>query len=89
MKHKIIQIEKYLLAIEESKINEGGYGLGFAEGINGRGRGYFLFFHDGSNRAKVNTIAENTYKVVAHLPLGDSEILEGVDFLPDLEDGVR
>ena len=85
MKYKLIQIEKYLLAIEESKVNEGDYGLGFAEGINGIGRGYNLFFHDGSNSAKINTIAENTYKVVAHLPLNDSEILENVPLLPSLE----
>jgi hypothetical protein len=85
MEYKIIQIEKYLIAIEESKITEGDYGLGFAEGIKGYGRGYFLFFHDGSNRAKINTIAENTYKVVAHLPLDDSEILENVPLLPPFE----
>lgn len=85
MNYKLIQIEKYLLAIEESKVNEGDYGLGFAEGINGIGRGYSLFFHDGSNKAKVNTIAENTYKVVAHLPLNNSPILEGVPLLPPLE----
>ena len=31
----------------------------------------------------------NTYKIIAHLPLNNSPILEGVDLLPPLEDEVK
>jgi len=85
MKLQIIETDQYWLAVSDEEIKEGDYGVGFATGIKGHGGRYFLFKHDGSVEAKLNVLAK-AQKVINHLPLNDSPILEGVDLLPELGD---
>lgn len=56
---------QHLYIISDDEIKEGDYGIGYAEGIRGKGARHFLFKHDGSNLAKLNTITEGAKKVVA------------------------
>jgi hypothetical protein len=81
---KIIPTEDYILAVSTEKVVEGEYGVGYAHGIMGKGEGYFIFKHDGTNKSKLNSICTDTYKVIAHLPLNNSPILEGVMLLPEI-----
>jgi hypothetical protein len=88
MKHDIIKTDNYLLVVSDEEIKEGDNGVGFATGINGKGRGYFIFKQDGTSVGKLNSICVGSKKITAHLPLNNSRILEGVDLLPPLEDDV-
>jgi hypothetical protein len=85
MKYNIIQTENYLIIAEDCKINVGDYGIGYAHGINGIGEGWFLFLHDDSNKARLNVLCEDTKKVIAHLPLRSSPVLNKVDLLMPIE----
>jgi hypothetical protein len=72
MVHKIIQTENYLLVVDDSKIKD--Y--------------YYDFFvnklkHSGGAKYAKSDIAK---QVIAHLPLNNSPILEGVDLLPPIDD---
>jgi hypothetical protein len=49
---------------DDSKIQEGDYGIGFAHGIQGVGRGYFVFKQDGTNSGKLNALCEGSKKVI-------------------------
>jgi hypothetical protein len=89
MKHNIIQTENYLVIAEDSKINVGDYGVGYAHGINGQGEEWFLFFHDDSIKARLNVLCEGSIKVIAHLPLGNHPVLDKVDLLPPIENEVE
>jgi len=61
---KLIKISKeYFIIAEDSKVKESEYGVGFAEGIKGVGRGWNIFYNDGSKLAKLNSICEKTYKI--------------------------
>jgi hypothetical protein len=81
MKHNIIKTENYLLVVDDSYIKEGNW--------------YF----DSTDKAALNPIykrgqdlIEEYYgckKIIAHLPLNNSPIIEGVDLLPPLEDDVE
>jgi hypothetical protein len=85
MKYNIIQTENNLIIAEDCKINVGEYGIGYAHGINGIGEGWFLFLHDDSNKARLNVLCEDTKKVIAHLPLRSSPVLNKVDLLMPIE----
>jgi len=76
MKHKIIKTDNYLLVVDESEIK-----------VND-----FMYFWNGQSgsihKHKEGYATENIYgagvKIIAHLPLNGSPILEGVDLLPKL-----
>ena len=85
----IIKTDDYLLVISDEEIKEEDNGVGFATGIHGKGRGYFIFKQDGTSIGKLNSICVGSKKIIAHLPLNNSRILEGVDLLPPLEDDVE
>jgi hypothetical protein len=70
MEHPIIKTENYLLIVDESDIKKCTYCY---DETNKR-----LFFYEGPLRY-------NYKKVVAHLPLNNSPILEGVDLLPEID----
>jgi hypothetical protein len=75
MKKEIITTDNYLLVVDDSKIKD--Y--------------YYDFFvnklkHSGGAKYAKSDIAK---QVIAHLPLNNSPILEGVDLLPPLEDEVE
>jgi hypothetical protein len=70
MKHEIIKTENYLLVVDDSEIKEGELVLSKL----------FEIVHFGKN------YTQSLYKkIIAHLPLNNSPILEGVDLLPPLE----
>jgi hypothetical protein len=48
----------------DENIVEGDYGLGFALGIRGIGRGHFVFKQDGTNLGKVNAICDGSKKII-------------------------
>lgn len=72
IKHLIMAIrivKKSLIITKKVKPKEGDLMCCFAHGINGKGRGYYLSFHDGTNRGKLNAICDGTEKVVFFLKL--------------------
>jgi hypothetical protein len=75
MEHKIINTETYLLIVDDSEIKEGD------------------FFMTDDNRIELYApdwrAREWHKKIIAHLPLNNSPILEGVILLPPLEDEVE
>lgn len=84
MTYFVYKVKNYIVIADESVINKGEYGIAFAQGIKGVGRGYYLFKNDGSKVSWLNLQCEGTKKVLAHLPIDNSEVLESVDLLPNL-----
>jgi hypothetical protein len=100
MTHKLIKTDNYLLVVDESEIKEGdcgyngnmwkvthigkesneSFGLMYAKeyGLDKLGYGKTIL-----------TLPKNLKKAIAHLPLNNSPILEGVPLLPPLEDEVE
>ena len=72
----------HLYIVDDSEIKIEDYGIGFAEGIKGVGRGHYLFYHDGSSKAKLNVMAEGSKKVIAttdkllNLPSSSDEFIQ-------------
>jgi hypothetical protein len=64
MELKLIKIETEYFITENSKVNPKDYGIGFAIGIKGYGRGFHLFSHDNSAKAKLNSATHGTTKVI-------------------------
>jgi hypothetical protein len=83
MKHNIIQTDNYLLIVDDSEIKEGD----FLYSVNNK-------LVVCANKGSADTINSKVFseviykKIIAHLPLNNSPILEGVDLLPPLEDVV-
>lgn len=75
MKHKVIHTESYLLVVDESDIKDDVWHLD--NGVIKKWKGNLH-----SNRL-------TSKKIIAHLPLNNSPILQGVDLLPPLEDDVE
>lgn len=83
MKHKIIQTENYLLIVDDLEIKEGDYYLFTWGGEQDIQR----FQNQQDDRIKHQHLYETACKkIIAHLPLNNSPILDGVDLLPPLED---
>jgi hypothetical protein len=80
MEHKLIKTENYLLVVDDSEIKESRlrYIFDNRQEING-------FIH------QVSVVLDSKLcpEIIAHLPLNNSLILEGVDLLPPLEDDVE
>lgn len=96
MTHKIIQTENYLLVVDDSEIKVGDWYLRYNKSLM-RCTELKLSFNEALN--KEETIIKSKgcgdpyerskdyiKKIIAHLPLNNSPILEGVDLLPPLED---
>jgi len=87
MQHKLITTKNYLLVVDDSEININQYvycDLGYIEKVMDIINGWV--YHTkmlGKNPIK------HYKKIIAHLPLNNSPILEGVDLLPPLEDEVE
>ena len=86
MTHKIIKTENYLLVVDDSEVNINQYvycDLGYIEKVMDIIDGWI--YH-------TNTLGKNPIKhykkIIAHLPLNNSPVLEGVDLLPPIEDEV-
>ena len=87
IKHKLINTGNYLLIVDESEIKEGDWFL------NNYSSSYYIDkkASESSQRFALNSnnVFINPKKIIAHLPLNNSPILEGVDLLPPLEDDVE
>jgi hypothetical protein len=79
MEHKIINTGSYLLIVDESEIKEGDWCIDIYK-LKNNHNPIFKW----SDKFKVDA-----KKIIAHLPLNNSPILEGVDLLPPLEDEVE
>jgi hypothetical protein len=86
MTHKIIQTENYLLIVDDSEIKEGDYYLFTWGGEQDIQR----FQNQEEDKIKHQRLYETACKkIIAHLPLNNSPILDSVDLLPPLEDDVE
>lgn len=77
MKHEIIKTDDYLLVVDDSEIIGGDYRVNIQ-------RGYIQLVDD--NPEYYNKRNDVFKKVIAHLPLNNSPILQDVDLLPPLEE---
>ena len=83
MKHEIIKTENYHLVVDESEIKEGDWLYHSVHGIR-------LFNEQETKNFDSKTYSDKNWKkIIAHLPLNNSPILEGVDLLPPIEDDVE
>ena len=91
MKYKIIKTDNYLLIVDDSEIKESNIVLYknqpciFTQQIDANGVRLFKYLNSGGIGMGEDWGGQ---KIIAHLPLNDSPILEGVDLLPPLEDEV-
>lgn len=79
MEHKIINTGYYLLIVDDSEIK----GKGFRLDLKRNSVGFIdddIYYNERKYEFK---------KIIAHLPLNNSPILEGVDLLPPIEDEVE
>jgi hypothetical protein len=76
MTHKLIKTENYLLVVDDSEIKKGDWC-------------YAILSKQTFENINPNLKSEDKKKIIAHLPLNGSSILEGVDLLPPLEDGIE
>lgn len=83
MKHKLIKTENYILAVDNSEIKESCF-VYKKTGEAHYEQGLFKIPGD-INFDQFNKEKIHTYKVLAHLPLNNSPILEEVPLLPPLE----
>jgi hypothetical protein len=80
MKYDIIKTDKYLLVVDDSEIREGDW--------------YFWGVTNSVQKAKKDSLdrlpanQDGSNKIITHLPLNNSPILEGVNLLPPFEDDV-
>ena len=74
MKHNIIETENYLLIVSDEEIKAGNFYLLIPENIVKL------------SRSGLPTNIREWAKIIAHLPLNNSPVLEGVPLLPPLED---
>ena len=75
MEHKIINTGDYLLIVDDSEIKKETYCYDSINNI-------LVFYKDSMKNIGFQ-------KVISHLPLNNSPILEGVDLLPPLEDEIE
>lgn len=81
MTHKLIKTDNYLLVVDDSEIKNGDWIFSNEGSVNPT-------FLDGKFFSKEHLKAI-WLKIISHLPLNDSPILQGVDLLPPQEDGVE
>jgi hypothetical protein len=86
MKHKVIHTDNYLLVVDDSEIKKSDFCYD-EEADPG--------YNNQKGITKCLRTASDSYwnkhckKIIAHLPLNNSPILDGVDLLPPLEDEVE
>jgi len=96
MIHSLIPTEHYLLVVDNSDIKEGDYYLRYKNSVL-RCTELKESFNEALNKNETVILADGCgdpyerskdyiKKIIAHLPLNDSTILDGVDLLPPLDD---
>ena len=78
MRHELIKTDDYLLVVSDEKIKKGDFIYETNIGECSMVDDWYLGI------LKTTTKVEPFVKVIAHLPLNNSPILEGVDLLPPL-----
>jgi hypothetical protein len=81
MTHKIIHTPDYLLVVDDSEIKEGDYCIMFDD----FGNLFGSFPNQYLGEEKGHYLNKGLRKVISHLPLNNSPILEGVALLPPFE----
>lgn len=84
MTHKLIHTKDYLLVVDDSEIKEDDVYFIQSDISEGSRVLFVCGSYDG-----IPVYANGGKKVIAHIPLNNSSILEGVDLLPPLEDEVE
>jgi hypothetical protein len=95
MKYDIVKTDDYLLVIDDSEIKEGDFYLRYNDSVL-RCTQLKESFNEGLNKNEIIILANGCgdpyersrdylKKIIAHLPLNNSPILDGVDLLPTLE----
>ena len=84
MTHKLIHTKDYLLVVDDSEIKEDDVYFIQSDISEGSRVLFVCGSYDG-----IPVYANGGKKVIAHIPLNESPILEGVDLLPTLEDEVE
>jgi hypothetical protein len=88
MQHKLIKTDNYLLVVDDSEIKEGDYCTTHLNIIDvGKIHNSYTIFHP-TTKEHLNDL-KSCKKIIAHLPLNNSPILEGVPLLPPIEDDVE
>lgn len=82
MEHKITNTGDYLLIVNDSEIKEGDWVADFR--LDGR-----ILVSKWNEEDYEDGFFFDAKKIIAHLPLNNSSILEGVDLLPQIEDEVE
>jgi hypothetical protein len=89
----IIKTDNYLLVVsdEEIKVKDKVYWTDPEDGISSQINTALeiyedLIFMSEPNASEIEAFPHEVKKIIAHLPLNNSPILEGVDLLPPLED---
>ena len=73
--------KQHIYITSDEEIKEGDYGLGFALGIKGVGRGHYVFKQDGTNVGKLNAICNGSKKII--LTTDPDLIKDGVQSIPE------
>jgi len=92
MTHKIIKIDNYLLIVDDSEIKEGDWFManqGAHKCIRVEENTSCPFITLNNKGKEVGHFKTWKNNIIAHLPLNNSPILEGVPLLPPLEDDVE
>jgi hypothetical protein len=74
-----IELPLNIYITSDEEIKDGDYGLGFALGIKGVGRGHYVFKQDGTNVGKLNAICNGSKKII----LTTDQDLIGVQAIDD------
>jgi len=85
MKYNLTKTAKYILVVDDSEIREVDWAIHNYKNY----REQFKEEPIKANKNNVQSIQEHWDKIIAHLPLNNSPILEGVPSLPPLEDDVE
>lgn len=85
MKHEIIKTENYLLVVDESEMKEGDWCTSHLNVIDESKIHNSCMLFNPQNQEHFDMV-KSCKKIIAHLPLNGSPILEGVDLLPPLQD---
>ena len=87
MIHKIIPTNNYLLVVSDEEIKIGDYC--YTKGTSMIHEGVGVVTEEVIKDNKSKRFGLSFVKIIAHLPLNDSPILQGVDLLPPLEDDAK
>jgi hypothetical protein len=84
MKQKTIQTAKYLLIVDDSEIKDGDWFISIPRGTIHKCTAVFennLIDKSWEGRETIEITKSDCKKIIAHLPIGDSPIIDGVPLI--------